>query len=176
MLINYSSYAKEIGLETGLELPRYVSLKSNESNIRVGPSKNYPIIIKYIKKDFPLKIVDEHKEWRKTVDFQNNTGWIHKSLIKGQRNGILISQNQKKIQILNTVDGKIIGEANTGTFVRLSKCKVDWCMIVKHQYRGWVKKKYLWGVKENEKFNLGFFQIFTDNFYKSINFIENFIS
>ena len=39
-----------IGKETGLEIPRYVSLKSDDANIRVGPSKNYPIEIKYIKK------------------------------------------------------------------------------------------------------------------------------
>ena len=29
----------DIGKETGLEIPRYVSLKSDDSNIRVGPSK-----------------------------------------------------------------------------------------------------------------------------------------
>ena len=33
----------EIGKETGLEIPRYISLKSNDANIRVGPNKNYPI-------------------------------------------------------------------------------------------------------------------------------------
>ena len=32
-----------IGKETGLEIPSYVSLKSDDANIRVGPSKNYPI-------------------------------------------------------------------------------------------------------------------------------------
>ena len=41
-----------IGKETGLEIPRYVSLKSNDANIRVGPSKNYPIEIKFIKKNY----------------------------------------------------------------------------------------------------------------------------
>ena len=43
--------ANSIGVETGLEVPRYVSLKSNDSNIRVGPSKNYPISIKYVVKN-----------------------------------------------------------------------------------------------------------------------------
>ena len=45
----------DIGKETGLEIPRYVSLKSNDANIRVGPSMNYPIEIKYILKNYPLK-------------------------------------------------------------------------------------------------------------------------
>ena len=42
----------DTGKETGLEIPRYISLKSNDANIRVGPSKNYPIKIKYIKKNY----------------------------------------------------------------------------------------------------------------------------
>ena len=49
----------EIGKETGLEIPRYVSLKSNDANIRVGPSTNYPIAIKYIQKNYPLKILNK---------------------------------------------------------------------------------------------------------------------
>ena len=36
------------GPVTGLDLPRFVSLKSDDSNVRVGPSKNYPILRKYI--------------------------------------------------------------------------------------------------------------------------------
>ena len=45
------------GPVTGLDLPRFVSLKSDDSNVRVGPSKNYPILRKYIIKNYPLKII-----------------------------------------------------------------------------------------------------------------------
>ena len=69
----------EFGKETGLEIPRYVSLKSNDANIRVGPSKNYPIVIKYTQKNYPLKILEEYDNWRKIEDFTKNIGWIHKS-------------------------------------------------------------------------------------------------
>ena len=82
------SYANNVGIETGFELPRYASLKLNESNLRVGPSTNYPILIKYIKKDIPVKIIDEYKDWRKIIDSQSNTGWLHKRLIKGEESKI----------------------------------------------------------------------------------------
>ena len=77
LLLNIS-YANT-GSVTGLDLPRYVSLKSNDSNIRVGPSKNYPILIKFININYPLKIIEEYGDWRKIVDFQKNSGWIHKT-------------------------------------------------------------------------------------------------
>ena len=77
-------YAKK-GAVTKLELPRFVSLKSNDVNLRVGPSLNYPIELKYIQNNLPVEIIDEFDVWRKIKDHQHNKGWLHKSLIKGDR-------------------------------------------------------------------------------------------
>ena len=162
----------EIGKETGLEIPRYVSLKSNDANIRVGPSKNYPIEIKYIKKNYPLKVLDEHEEWRKVEGFKKNVGWIHKSLISGTRTGIVISNDNKTIRLLNTLDGNVIGEIGRGNIVYLEKCKIDWCLISARNFRGWMEKKYIWGVKQNEIIKINFLQRFEDLYWKSINFLN----
>ena len=116
-----------VGSVTGLDIPRYVSLKSDNSNLRVGPSKNYPILIKFINTNYPLKIIDEYNDWRKIIDFKDNEGWIHKSLIKGDRNGIIITKSFKNINIFNTPNGKIIGNIEIGTIVELSKCRISWC-------------------------------------------------
>jgi SH3-like domain-containing protein len=170
-----SSYAENIGVETGFELPRYVSLKSNDSNLRVGPSKNYPISIKYVIDNFPIQIIDEYKNWRKIIDFENNTGWIHKSLIKGDRNGIINSPNKKNVAVFNTFNGKQIGEVTHGSIINLSKCKLNWCLIVNKNNSGWIEKRYIWGVKKNEVFNINFIEIFSNYFYKSINLFEKYI-
>ena len=158
-----------IGKETGLEIPRYVSLKSDDANIRVGPSKNYPIQIKYIKKNYPLKVLDEYEEWRQVEDLNRNIGWIHKSLISGIRTGIVLSNDNKNIKLLNTLDGNVIGEIGEGNIVYLEKCKIDWCLISVENFKGWVDKKYIWGVKQNESIKISFLQIFEDLYWKSIN-------
>ena len=158
-----------IGKETGLEIPRYVSLKSNDANIRVGPSKNYPIEIKYIKKNYPLKVLEEYEDWRKVEDFKKNIGWIHKSLISGNRTGIVLSNDNKTIKLLNTLEGNIIGEIGKGNIVFLEKCKIDWCLVSSGNYKGWIDKKYIWGIKEKELINISFFQIFEDLYWKSVN-------
>ncbi len=168
----HANFANTVGSDTGLELPRYVSLKSDESNLRIGPSKNYPISIKYMRRDYPLKIIEEYSDWRKIIDFKNNTGWIHKSLIKGERNGIIVSDSNFNIEIYNTSDGKIIGYVENGSIVFIPKCKTNWCQIHKNNYKGWVRKEYIWGVKKNEEFNLGLFQMLFDYYFKSINFIH----
>ena len=159
----------DIGKETGLEIPRYVSLKSDNANIRVGPSKNYPILLKYIKKNYPLKILEEYQEWRKVEDFKKNTGWIHKSLISGNRTGLILSIENKNLELLNTLGGDVIGEMGQGNIVILEKCKIDWCLVSSRNFKGWINKKYIWGVKENEIIKISFFQIFEDLYWKSIN-------
>ena len=160
------------GKETGLEIPRYVSLKSDDANIRVGPSKNYPIEIKYIKKNYPLKVLEEYEEWRKVEDFKKNIGWIHKSLISGTRTGILLSNDNKTIKLLNTLDGNLIGEIGKGNIVFLEKCKIDWCLVSFGDYRGWIDKKNIWGIREKEIINISFFQRFEDLYWKSVNSLK----
>ena len=159
----------EIGKETGLEIPRYISLKSNDANIRVGPSKNYPIEIKYIKKNYPLKVLEEYEDWRKVEDFQKNFGWIHKSLISGIRTGIVLSNDNKTIKLLNTLNGNIIGEIGSGNIVFLEKCKIDWCLVSFGDYRGWIDKKNIWGIKEKEIIKINIFQRFEELYWKSVN-------
>ena len=159
----------EIGKETGLEIPRYISIKSNDANIRVGPSKNYPIEIKYIKKNYPLKVLEEYEDWRKVEDFQKNFGWIHKSLISGIRTGIVLSNDNKTIKLLNTLNGNVIGEIGSGNIVFLEKCKIDWCLVSFGDYRGWIDKKNIWGIKEKEIIKINIFQRFEDLYWKSVN-------
>ena len=162
----------DIGKETGLEIPRYVSLKSNDANIRVGPSMNYPIVVKYIIKNYPLKVLEEYNEWRKVEDFKKNVGWIHKSLISGTRTGIVLSKNNEKIQLLNTLDGNVIGEIGKGNIINIEKCKINWCLVSINNFKGWIDKKYIWGVKKREIIKISFIQRFVDLYWRSINFLN----
>ena len=165
-------HANSLGTETGLDLPRYVSLKSNNSNLRVGPSKNYPIAIKYIVSNFPLKIIEEYEDWRRVEDLEKNNGWIHKSLIKGERYGIVVSSDNSKVKLFNVVNGKIVGEINAGALVYISKCKINWCLINIKNHKGWLRKDNIWGVKKEEIFNINIFQEIIDYYMHSINFFE----
>ena len=162
----------DVGQETGLEIPRYVSLKSNDANIRVGPSTNYPIAIKYIQKNYPLKILEEYDDWRKIQDLTENNGWIHKSLISGNRAGVIISNNDDKIIIFNTINGKIIGNIGKGNIVSINKCKIDWCSISLNKFEGWIYKKNIWGVEDSEIIDVNFFQIVIDLYWKSFNYSQ----
>ena len=108
LFVSLNLYSKN-GPVTGLEVPRFVSLKSNDANLRVGPSINYPIELKYIQKNLPLEIIDEFDVWRKTKDHEGNIGWLHKSLIKGDRFILVQIESDADIKIFNRPNGKEIG-------------------------------------------------------------------
>ena len=170
--LNNTSEAN-IGSETGMEIPRYISLKSDDTNIRIGPSKNYPITLKYIQKYYPLKVLDEYDEWRKVEDFKKNIGWVHKSLISGKRTGLILSNDDRDINVFNSVNGKVIGQIGKGNIVFINKCKINWCLISLRNSKGWVNKINIWGTKQGEVYKIGYFQILEDLYWKSINFVQD---
>ena len=57
-LLHNTSYSNEIGQVTKYKIPRFVSLKSDDVNLRIGSSTNYPIILKYVTKNMPVEITD----------------------------------------------------------------------------------------------------------------------
>ena len=125
------------GSVTGLEIPRFVSLKSNDVNLRIGPSKNYPILIKYTEKNLPIEIIEEFDVWRKTRDFENNEGWIHKSLIKGDRYVIINNKSVINENIFNRPNGQAIAMIGQKNIIKLDKCLLDWCHVYHKKIKGW---------------------------------------
>ena len=157
-LINVSLYANNIGSQTGYKLPRYVSLKSDETNMRVGSSLNYPIILKYTIKNMPIEIIDEYGLWRKTKDFKENIGWIHKNLIKGERYGIINPDKIQYSKIYSKPLGHEIGKIGELNVVKINVCLVEWCKIQHLQNIGWIKKKNIWGIYSYEIIDRPFYQ------------------
>ena len=146
----FDIYAKQ-GPVTNLQLPRFVSLKSNDVNLRVGPSVNYPIELKYTQNNLPLEIIDEFDVWRKVRDYKNNTGWLHKSLIKGERFVLIINLNNETKNILNIPNGKKIGGIRNNNLLNLERCLLNWCLISHENIRGGYQKN-LFGVFTKAKF------------------------
>ena len=57
-------------------------LKKNKVNVRYGPSFESDIKYVYKKINLPLKQIDKKENFRRIIDFKNNSGWIHISQLK----------------------------------------------------------------------------------------------
>ena len=165
---SFNTFGKS-GPVTGLDMPRFVSLKSDNVNLRVGPSTNYPITIKYITKNLPLEIIDEFDTWRKTKDHEGTIGWLHKSLIKGDR-FILTGQHiDENVNIYKRPNGKMIGLVKKNNILDLKKCVLDWCKVNYNGFSGWLLKKNIWGVYKTETYNIKFYQPIINQYWRVLN-------
>ena len=123
----------------------FLTLRNDKVNLRQGPSFDYPVKIFYKKKFLPVLVQDKSDNFRKVRDHENNSGWIH------------ISQLSKKKAAITIVDDLILFSNSTiysnpvailqkGRLVRINKCKNEWCKIKSGNFKGWLKKKNLWGL------------------------------
>ena len=122
----------------------FLSLKNNEVNVRVGPSKEYPIKFIYKKKYLPLEVLDKSETWRKIKDFENNSGWIHISQLSKKKSAININNNSLLYK-KPTIYSKPIVKLEIGRLVLIKKCKEKWCKITSGNFNGWIYKNSLWG-------------------------------
>ena len=166
--ISFNSYGKT-GSVTGLDIPRFVSLKSNDVNLRVGPSTNYPIQLKYISQNLPVEIIDEFDVWRKARDHNGMIGWLHKSLIKGERFILTGYKNEKEINLYNRPNGKIIGIIKKNNILDLEICLINWCKVRQNKIKGWLLKKNVWGVYDFEIYNTKFYQPIINQYWTILN-------
>ena len=122
----------------------FLSLKNNEVNVRIGPSKKYPIKFTYKKKYLPLEILDKSETWRKIKDFEKNSGWIHISQLSKKKSAINI-KNNSVLYKKSTIYSKPIARLEVGRLVLIKKCKEKWCKITSGSFKGWVFESSLWG-------------------------------
>ena len=147
ILLFNNTFAQEFGIETGLEIPRYVSLKSNDINIRVGPSVNYPIVLKYVKENYPVMIVEEYEDWRKVIDFRHNSGWIHTSQLK-KSSSVILTQSQYVFS-KPTKFSEPLAIVEKGKLILIEKCKNNWCKLSNKEISGWMVFESFWGILPN---------------------------
>lgn len=136
---------------SGLPVPRFVSLKSDEVNVRVGPGKRYPIRYVYRRAQLPVKIIEEFAHWRKIADHEGASGWVHKGMIDGKRTVIILDKTQN-LYADPDATSRIVMRAKPLVVGHVLECEADWCDLEIEGRSGWIRKSDVWGVSREEVF------------------------
>ena len=136
--------------DSGLPVPRFVSLRASEANMRTGPGEQYPIKWTYRRPGLPLEVTKEYHHWRRVRDWQGTEGWMHSSMLTGKR-WIIVTGETRTLRAkpdagssaLARIEGKVIGQ--------LLDCpKGDWCQVRIDDLKGWIRRGEVWGVYADE--------------------------
>ena len=122
----------------------YLTLRNDKVNLRQGPSLNYPVKLIYEKKFLPILIQDKSGNFRKVLDHENNSGWIHISQLSKKKAALSIL-NELIVFQKPSIYSKPLVKLEIGRLCLVKKCKNDWCKIKTGDYSGWVEKQNLRG-------------------------------
>ena len=103
----------------------FLSLKKDKVNVRYGPSFESPVKYIYRKINLPIKQIDKKENWRRIIDFKNNSGWIHRSQLKALNS--IISIKDLILFKRPTNFSKPLAKVKKGRVLILQKCKNNWC-------------------------------------------------
>jgi SH3-like domain-containing protein len=139
---------------TGLPLPRFVSLRAGEVNMRTGPGVQYPVEWVYQRRQMPIEIIAEYGTWRKVRDWQGTQGWIHQSMLTGKRT-FVITSTVRTIRRSPDAGSPASARAEAGAIGEIRSCiKTEgWCRVEIGGYDGWLRRVDFWGVYQNEPVN-----------------------
>lgn len=141
--------AQERGPVTNLPLPRFVSMKASEGNVRRGPSLTHRIDWVFTHEDIPLEITAEHGHWRRVRDRDGAGGWIHYSLLSGVRTAVA-EKDMLELHNLPNEDAPVVARLELGVIARIEACTETWCRLSVAGHKGWTQKGDIWGVGPDE--------------------------
>ena len=152
-LANTSSQAidkKTVINGSGLDVPRFAALKSNKVNMRVGPGHDYPVEGVYLRKNLPVKVVSEFDVWRKIIDHEGVTGWVHSQLISSKRYAV-ITAPVARLRKTADAEAAVSAIVEKNVVMELQFCEQGWCRLYHENGAGWALPAEFFGLLENEK-------------------------
>jgi SH3-like domain-containing protein len=142
------------GTNSGLRVPRFVSLKSDKVNVRKGPSTDQAIVWVFSRAGLPVEIIAESDNWRRVRDSEGADGWVYHSLLSGRRTVLITpwSKGKESVPLYSSrsTESRQVAELQSGVLGNVQSCDGSWCEITVDGYSGYVKQEKLWGVYRGE--------------------------
>lgn len=151
MVATGPAFGKDRGSVTNLPLPRFVSMKASEGNVRRGPSLSHRIDWVYKRRNMPLVITAEHGHWRRVQDRDGAGGWVHYALLSGVRTAI-VETDMLNLHSRPDPSSPVNAQLSLGVIAEVRECNAEWCELSAGGYRGWARKGTFWGVQPAEQF------------------------
>ena len=168
--------AAQKGSNSGLPVPRFVSIKSGQANVRVGPGRDYRVDWVYTRPGLPVEVVAEFDNWRRIRDAEGTEGWIFGALLSGRRTAIAApwlsnveagaapdgtpaSAATSAVLTLRrgpSGDSRPVASIEPGVVGSIEDCDGDWCrfepLSAKGEVAGYLRQIELFGAYPGERF------------------------
>ena len=151
-----SNGAMAVGAVTGLPLPRFVSLKSNEVNVRRGAGTEHDVVWSYHRAGLPVEIIAEWDNWRRVRDADGADGWVFHRLLGARRTALVApwaTEPTLPLRQSEAPDSSVVAQLQPKVLANVAACNGTWCRISGQGFDGWIEQEKLFGVYPGEQFD-----------------------
>ena len=132
-----------ITLSSSVAMAERLAVSASVANIRSGPGTEYDIIWK-VETHHPIQIIKKSGAWYRFRDFEQDEGWIHKSLVSKIRT-VITKKKKSNIRSGPGTRHKIVFTAEKGSPFRVIKSKGSWISIEHADGdKGWIYEALVW--------------------------------
>lgn len=139
------------GSVSGLPIPRFVALRTDDVNMRKGPGFRYPIEWDYKRRDLPVEILREFEVWRLVETPDGARGWMHEATLVGRRT-FFVQGADATLRAEAHDDAAPVAILKVGVigFIRSCDAGSAWCRVRVGQHDGYLQRTAFWGALPGE--------------------------
>lgn len=122
-----------------------VAIDRPEVNMRSGAGTQHEAMW-VLSRGYPLEVLKRKGKWLEVRDFENDKGWVYKSLTSAKKPHYVVKVNNLNIRSGPSTKKRIVGKAVKGEILTTQTRKGDWVKV--HQdggVIGWVARRLVWG-------------------------------
>ena len=122
----------------------YLSVTTDNANVRTGPGTNYPIAMELFQ-GYPLKVLKQQGEWYKISDYEKDTGWIHNSIVKESDTVIVDAKKSLNMRSGPSKNNPVVADVERGVVLTKISKEGNWTKV-RHSSGtiGWIYTPLLW--------------------------------
>jgi len=133
-----------IGPQSGLPVPRFVSLKYDLSRGRDGPSDGHPVVWLYRLRGLPMQVIEEDVVYWRVRDLDGDEVWMHRRLLINRRMGVVVGADAE-LKRRPASDSQTVAVAEPGVLFEIEECRGNWLRVDGARATGWIRDSALWG-------------------------------
>ncbi len=121
-----------------------VSIRGSTVNMRAGPGTDSEVLWE-LQRGYPLQVVKRQGNWLEVRDFEDDRGWVARSLV-GRVPHMIVKVDRANIRSGPGARYRVVGSAEYGELLRTLERRADWVRVRRAAGEiGWVARRLLWG-------------------------------
>ncbi|MBI4350101.1 MAG: SH3 domain-containing protein [Elusimicrobia bacterium] len=124
-----------------------LSVAPEKANVRSGPGGEYDVVWEAARY-YPLEVLDKDGNWLRISDYENEEGWIHRTLLSGVPT-VVVTSRKANVRGGPGMEHDILWVLDKEYSLKLLDAAGDWLKVSDGgEVSGWIHKSVAWGFSE----------------------------